>query len=111
MTTEVLYQDGSTSTFHKEGGSTHEGATAIARIQLLHAKAALEIYLKSDGRMQWTANGHRMAVINVIEPLSGKQFSTRSGKVTKRSCREALVECYVLLSGIESGAVIYEESE
>ena len=109
MTTEVIYADSSTSTFHGEGGSSHEGEFAIARLQLLSAKSALEIYLKFDGRMQLTANGHRLAVINVIEPLSGKTFSTPSGKVTKKSCREALECCGELLWAIEHGAVTWAE--
>ena len=103
MTTEVIYADSSTSTFHGEGGSSHEGEFAIARLQLLSAKSALEIYLKFDGRMQLTANGHRLAVIN------GKKFSTPSGKVTKKSCREALECCGELLWAIEHGAVTWEE--
>jgi hypothetical protein len=108
---EVIYADGSRSEFTEGGGSLHEGDLAIARIQLLHAKAALEIYLKSDGRMQWTRDGHRLAVINVIEPMSGQKFSSRTSKVTKKSCREALEACYAMLHAIETGAVIWKESE
>jgi hypothetical protein len=106
---EVIYADSSTSTFHEGGGAFHDGPTAIARLQLITARSALSLYLKTNGAVQLTANGHRMAVINVIEPLSGKQFSTASGKVTMKSCREAWAECERLIADIESGAVVYEE--
>lgn len=106
MTTEALYEDGSRSEFREHGGASHEGDLAIARLQLITAKHALEVYLKFDGAMQLTANGHRLAVINVIEPLSGKQFTTASGKVTKKSCREALEECKFLIAAIEENAVV-----
>ena len=110
MTTDVLYHDGSRSQFREHGGATHDGPVAIARLQLITAKAALQTYLKFDGQFQLTANGHRLAVINVIEPLSGKKFTTASGKVTKKSCREALAECEFLIAAIEDGAVVYEEA-
>lgn len=109
MTTEVIYSDTSTSTFHGDGGSSHEGALAIARLQLITAKQALEIYLKYDGKMQLTRDGHRLAIINVIEPMSGQRFTTPSGKVTKKSCREALEWCRDMIWAIEHGAVIFEE--
>lgn len=107
MTTEVIYPDGSMSTFHEGGGATHEGM-GITRLRLISARSALEVYLKYDGRMQLTRDGHRAAVLNVIEPLSGKQFSTPSGKVTKKSCREALAECERLLADLENSAVVFE---
>lgn len=105
--TEVIWPDGSMSTFHAEGGAFHEGM-GITRLRLISARSALEVYLKYDGRMQLTRNGHRAAVINVIEPLSGKQFSTASGRVTKKSCREALAECERLIAALEASAVVYE---
>jgi hypothetical protein len=107
MGQDVIYKDGSVSTFHEGGGSFHEG-TGITRLRLISARSALSIYLKYEGRMQVTRNGHRMAVINVIEPLSGKTFSTPSGKVTMKSCREALVECERMLAEIEDNAVVCE---
>ena len=107
MTQEVIYSDGSMSTFHDGGGALHEGM-GITRLRLISARSALEIYLKYDGRMQLTRNGHRMAVINVIEPLSGKQFSTPTGKVTKAGCRKALAECERLIAEIENNAVVYD---
>lgn len=106
--TEVIYSDGSRSEFRDGGGATHDGVTAIDRLRLISARSALQIYLKYDGRMQLTANGHRMAVINVIEPLSGKRFSTPSGKVTMKSVREALAECERLIAQIEHDAVVWE---
>lgn len=109
MTTEVIYSDTSTSAFHGDGGSSHEGALAIARLQLITAKHALEIYLKYDGKMQLTRDGHRAAVINVIEPMSGQRFTTPSGKVTMKSCREALEWCREMIWAIENGAVVFEE--
>ena len=109
MNTEVVYEDGSISQFHGEGGSSHEGMLAIARLQLMTAAKALEVYLKHDGAMQLTRDGHRLAVLNVVEPMSGKQFSTKTGRVTKKSCREALEECYAMLLAIEHGAVVYED--
>lgn len=109
MTTEVIYSDTSTSTFHGNGGSSHEGDLAIARLQLITAKHALEIYIKHDGKFQLTRDGHRLAVINVIEPMSGQRFTTPSGKVTMKSCREALECCREMIWAIENGAVVYEE--
>lgn len=107
MATEVLYEDGSRSEF-AEWGAMHEGGAAINRLRLISARSALTIYLKYEGRMQLTANGHRGAVINVIEPLSGKKFTTPSGKVTMKSCREALVECESLIAALESAAVVLD---
>lgn len=109
MTTEVIYADSSTSTFHAGGGSSHEGDLAIARLQLITAKHALEMYIKYNGEFQLTRDGHRAAVINVIEPMSGQKFTTRSGKVTMKSCREALECCKQMLWAIEHGAVVFEE--
>lgn len=109
MTTEVIYSDTSTSTFHAGGGSSHVGDLAIARLRLITAKQALEIYLKYDGKMQLTRDGHRNAVINVIEAMSGQRFTTPSGKVTMKSCREALECCREMIWAIENGAVVFEE--
>lgn len=105
---EVIYPDGSMSVFREGGGAHHEGM-GITRLRLISAKQALEVYLKYDGRMQLTRDGHRLSVINVIEPLSGKRFTTPSGKVTKASCRKALAECIKMLNDLESSAVVYTE--
>ena len=110
MEMEVIYPDGSMSTFHDGGGSMHEGM-GITRLRLITARSALQTYIKWEGRMQLTRDGHRAAVINVIEPLSGKRFTTPSGKVTMKSCREALAECERLLSDLENSAVVYVEEE
>lgn len=90
-------------------GHRHEDGPSIAmqRVRLITARQALEVYLKWDGRMQLTRDGHRMAVINVIEPLSGKTFTTPTGKVTKAGCRAALAECYALLEQIDNDAIVY----
>lgn len=109
MTTEVIYTDSSTSTFYENGGSSHDGDLAIARLRLITAKQALEIYLKHDGKMQLTRDGHRLAIVNMIEPMSGETFTTPSGKVTKKSCREALEWCKDMIWAIEHGAVVFEE--
>lgn len=111
MATEVLYQDGSTSSFTEGGGSFHEGDLSIHRLRLITAKAALETYLRFGGAIQLTANGHRMAVLNVIEPLSGKQFATKSGRVTQKSCREALEWCEAAIAHIEQSAVVLTGDE
>lgn len=107
---EVIYEDGSMSTFTGGGGATHAGL-GIVRLRLIVARQALEIYLKYDGNWQLTRDGHRLAVLNVIEPLSGKRFASPSGRVTKRACREALAECKALIAGIEAGAVVWVEGE
>lgn len=106
--TEVIYADGSRSEFREGGGATHDGGTAIDRLRLISARSALQIYLKYGGRMQLTRDGHRLAVINVIEPLSGKRFTTASGKVTMKSCREALAECERMIADLETAAVVWE---
>ena len=107
MGMDVIYADGSVSTFHADGGSFHEGS-GITRLRLITARSALKVYLKSDGQWQLTRDGHRHAVLNVIEPLSGKKFSTPSGKVTQKSCRLALMEADRLLAKLEGNAVILE---
>lgn len=107
MGMDVIYADGSVSTFHEDGGSFHEGS-GITRLRLITARSALKVYLKSDGQWQLTRDGHRHAVLNIIEPLSGKMFATPTGKVTKASCRKALVECERLLAELEGNAVILE---
>jgi len=109
MGMDVIYADGSVSTFH-EGGAFHEGS-GITRLRLITAKQALEIHLKYEGRMALTRNGHIGAVVNVIEPLSGKKFTTPSGKVTMKVARSALGECLRMLHDLEASAVILETEE
>lgn len=104
MTTEILYQDGSTAVFGDGGGSSHDGYLAIERLRLITAKSALDLYLRTG--MQLTRNGAHMAIVNVIEPLTGKRYArSRKGK------QEALADCYALIDAIESGAVVWEEDE
>jgi hypothetical protein len=114
MTTEVIYPDGSMSTFHEGGGATHEGM-GITRLRLISARSALSIWLRQadEGkpaaeRYQLTRNGHRLAVLNVIEPLSGKQFASATGRCTDKACRAALAECERMLASLEDSAVVFE---
>ena len=103
---EVIYEDGSHSEFHDDGGSWHDGHLAIERIRLISAKSALSIYIKTDGRMQLTANGAALAIRNVIEPLTGKKY-----KRSMKGKEEALADCEYLIWAIENNAVIWEGSD
>lgn len=104
MSTEVIYADGSMSTFHGNGGSSHDGYLAIERLRLITAKSALEVYIKSGGAFQVTRNGAQMAIANVIEPITGKQYKrSMNGK------REALGDCEMILAALESDVLVYEE--
>lgn len=106
MATEVIYSDGSVSTFGAEGGGFHAGDMALMRIRLLAAKSALEVYIKFDGKMQLTRNGAQLAIKNVIEPLTGKTYKrSMKGKI------EALDDCYALIAVIEQGAVVLETED
>ena len=101
MTTEVIYQDGSTSAF-RGGGSFHDGRLAIERLRLITARSALSLYLRTG--LQLTHNGAHLAVVNVIAPLTGKTYKrSRKGK------EQALADCQALLNAIEDNAVIYEQ--
>ena len=100
---EVIYTDGSTSTFNG-GGGMHAGDLAITRIRLITARSALRTYIRSEGKWQVTANGAQLAIKNVIEPLTGKKYKrSMAGKVA------ALVDCDDLILAIEAGAVVWEE--
>ena len=104
MAQEVIYSDTSTSTFHGDGGSFHEGPLAMERLRLITARSALKWYIKYNGKMQLTRNGAQMAIKNVIEPLTGKTYKrSMNGK------REALEDCEALIWAIENNAVVYEE--
>lgn len=101
MTTEVIYTDGSVSTFN-DGGGFHAGEQSMNRIRLLTAASALKVYIKSGGRFQVTSNGVQLAIKNVIEPLTGKTYKrSMNGK------REALADCLALIAEIEGSAVVY----
>ena len=100
---EVIYQDGSMSTFD-DRGSFHNGGLAIERMRLITAKSALEIYIKYRGEMELTRNGARNAIKNVIEPLTGKTY-----KRSMKGKQEALDDCLELLAFLEHNAVRYTE--
>ena len=100
---EVMYQDGSISQFHDGGGSSHDGHFAIERLRLIMAQSALRTYIKSGGKWQVTRNGAQMAIVNVIEPLTGKTY-----KRSMKGKQEALADCEMLLAGIEEGAIILD---
>ena len=100
---EVIYKDGSMSEFD-ERGSFHNGGLAIERMRLITAKSALKIYINTEGKMQLTRNGAQNAIVNVIEPLTGKKY-----KRSMKGKQEALADCIELLATLEHEAVIYEE--
>lgn len=98
---EALFPDGSLAQFFAGGGSVHDGALAIERLRLITAKSALSIYIKYEGKMQLTRNGAQLAIVNVIEPLTGKRYKrSMNGK------REALADCVAILAALEDSAVI-----
>ena len=102
---EVVYKDGSTSTFN-EGRACHAGNLAIERIRLITAKSALEFYLRFGREI--TRDGSWAAVMNVIAPLTGKDY--KSGKrLTVKGKREALSDCKELIAMLEHEAVVYED--
>ena len=100
---EAIYPDGS----YSQPG-LRAGGMAVRSLSLFAACQALEVYLRHDGRMQLTANGHRKAVINVIEPMTGEKFTTPSGKVTKAGCRKALAAGRKLLDEIDASRVVLD---
>lgn len=100
---EVIYKDGSMST-STEHGTCHAGDLAIERIRLITAKSALEIYIKTEGRMELTRNGAVNSIRNVIEPLTGKTY-----KRSMKGKQEALDDCIQLIALLEYEAVVYEE--
>ena len=105
MKTEVIYEDGSRSEF-RDGGAFHDGELAIVRLRLITAKSALSIYIKYEGKMELTRGGAQAAIVNVIEPLTGKKYKrSMNGK------REALLDCEELLWAIENNAVVWAEEE
>jgi hypothetical protein len=98
--TEVLYPDGSLSTY-EGGGSFHEGVWAIERFRLIAATQALRVYIGTQGRMQVTANGAHLAIVNVIEPLTGKRY-----KRSMKGKQEALEDALSALAQIDAAAVV-----
>lgn len=108
MKTEVIYPDGSTSTF-EGGGSFHDGYLAIERLRLITAKHALQMFLNTG--MELTYQGSKLAAINVVGPIMGKDYTTPSGRLTKKGKREALEDCIYLLSLLEQSVVVWEEGD
>lgn len=108
---EVIYPDGSRSEMREGGGAVHDGGMAIDRIRLITARQALEVYIRHEGKMQLTRNGHRLAVLNVIEPLSGKTFSSPTGRVSMKNAIAALAECDALLAAIHQASVVWTAEE
>lgn len=107
MNSEVIYADGSTSTFN-EYGSSHAGDLAISRLRLITAQSALEVFLKNG--MELTRDGSWAAVMNVIAPITGKDYTSGvSQRLTKKGKREALADCKNLLAQLEYSAVVYKE--
>ncbi len=102
---EVIYQDGSMSTFDGRGGF-HNGGLAIERLRLISAKSALTIYIKYEGKMQLTRNGAQNAIVNVIEPLTGKKY-----KRSMKGKQEALDDCLELLDFLERNTVRYTDGD
>jgi hypothetical protein len=105
MNTEVIYQDGSMSTFDNRG-QFHNGGLAIERLRLITAKSALTIYIKYEGKMQLTRNGAQNAIVNVIEPLTGKKY-----KRSMKGKQEALDDCLELLDFLERNTVRYTDGD
>lgn len=105
---EAIYPDGTMSTFSEGGGSFHEGM-GIQRLRLITARQCLSTYIKFDGKMELTRNGHKLAVVNVIEPLSGKKFTSPTGRLSFAGCRKALAECERLIADLEDSAVVWTE--
>jgi len=102
---EVIYADGSQSTFNG-GGGMHTSGLAITRLRLIAARSALRIYIKSGGKFQLTKNGAQLAIQNVIEPLTGNSYKrSMKGKVA------ALDDCEALIWAIENDAVVWKEEE
>ena len=109
MNTEVVYPDGSMSTFHEGGGSSHDGGLAIERLRLISARMALSINLTYGYEL--TRHGSYMAVMNVIAPLTGENYLTPRGRLTKKGKALALAHCQLLIDELEASVVIYEEAE
>ena len=107
MNTEVVYPDGSMSTFHGNGGSFHDGELAIQRLRLISARMAISLYLQHG--FELTRDGSYRAVVNVIAPLTGMDYFTPKGRLTKKGKALALAHCQLLLDELEASAVVYEE--
>lgn len=113
---EAMFPDGSLAQFFAGGGSVHDGPIAIERLRLITAKSALSVWVRQADqgipareRFQLTRNGHRLAILNVIEPLAGKMFASPTGRCSDKACREALAACVAMLAALEDSAVILSD--
>lgn len=111
--TEAIYSDGS----YAQPG-LRAGGLAVRSLALFAACQALDIWVRqadegkpADRRMQLTRNGHRLAVLNVIEPMTGQTFSSPTGRVSDANARKALAAGKALLAQIEAERVIYVPEE
>jgi hypothetical protein len=105
---EALYSDGS----YAQPG-VRAGGLAVRSLSLFAACQALEVWLKqadegkpAKERWQLTRDGHRLAVLNVIEPMTGKQFASPTGRCGDAACRKALAAGRELLAQIDADRVI-----
>jgi hypothetical protein len=110
---EAIYPDGSIAQ-----PGVRAGGMAVNSLALFIAIQALEVWLKeadrgkpAKERWQTTRNGHRKAILNIIEPMTGRQFASASGRCTDKACREALAAAKQLLADIEASRVIYVTDE
>jgi len=69
----------------------------ILRMRLFLAKQALDIHVRTDGRMEATRNGTRSA-LGIVSEYTGKKYPrSMAGK------RQALADAEALLEGIAEG--------
>jgi hypothetical protein len=108
-----MYPDGSTY-----GNGLITGGVAMNRARLIVARRALEVWLRqadegkpASERWQITRNGHRLAILNVIEPLWGEPLASPTGRCTDAACRKALEACDQMLAAIDEQAIVYDGSE
>lgn len=64
----------------------------IHRLRVFTAKQALEMYLRTDGRMELTRGGTRIA-LEIVAEITGKDY--KRGKAGKR---EALADAEAILA-------------
>jgi hypothetical protein len=103
MRTEVLFSDGTVAEFEDGVLRGAYGGLAIERLRLKMAASAIQIWLRTDGRMELTRGGCQKAIKNVVEPHTGITYKrSRAGK------EAALADCVAILAAIESSVVIYE---
>lgn len=108
---EAVYSDGS----YAQPG-IRVGGLAVNSLVLFSACQALDLWVRqadknipANRRMQMTRNGHRLAVLNVIEPMTGQTFSSPTGRVSDAAARKALAAGRALLAQIEAERVILHD--